>query len=148
MDLGNVAWMMALLLGIVVAAPLGALSFKTVMRVRGTATKRASQQSGINEETFRAFEERLRQAVASAVAKARMPTPSLVPAGSSLVWVQVVVHICEYSATHKDLGSADIRQASEQPPTAREVDLIVERTNELLNGGALEGKANARVTHA
>ena len=34
MDLGRLAWMMAVLLGKVEAAPLGALSFKTVMRMQ------------------------------------------------------------------------------------------------------------------
>ena len=59
-----------------------------------------------------------------------------------MVWVQAVVHICEYSETHADLGSANIRRALEKPPAAREMDLIVDRTKELLTGGATDGRCH------
>ena len=109
MDLGRLAWMMALLLDRVVAAPLGTLSFKTVMHMQGAATKRAWKQMGIDAHTFRPLECRLRDAVAGAATKERLPMPSWAPAESSMVWVQVVVHICEYSQTLVDLGSANIQ---------------------------------------
>ena len=109
MDLGRLAWMMALLLGKVVAAPLGTLSFNTVMHMQGAATKRAWKQRGIDEHTFQLLEWRLRDAVARAATKERLPMPSWTPAKSSMVWVQVAVHICEYSQTLVDLGSANIQ---------------------------------------
>ena len=56
MDLGRLAWMMAVLLGKVLAAPLGASSFKTVMHMRGAASKKAWQQMGINEDTCHSLE--------------------------------------------------------------------------------------------
>ena len=59
-----------------------------------------------------------------------------------MIWVQVVVHICEYSTTHAYLDSANIRRSVERPPIAREVDLIVERTTELLEGGATDGRCH------
>ena len=70
MDLGRLAWMLALLLGKVMAAPLGTLSFKTVMRMKGAATKRAWKQMGIDARTVRSLEWRLRDAVAGAATRA------------------------------------------------------------------------------
>ena len=142
MDLGRVAWMMALLLGKVVAAPLGALSFNTLMHMQGAATKRAWKQMGIDAQTFRSLEWRLRDAVAGAATKERLPMPSWAPSESSMVWVQVAVHICEYSQTLADLGSANIQQVLKTPPAAKEVDLIVERITELMNGGSTDGRCH------
>ena len=122
MDLGRLAWMIAVLLGKVLAASLGAPSFKPVMHMQGAATKKAWQHMGVHEETFQSLEGRLREVVAIAVTRERLPMLSWAPAESSLVWVQVVVHICEYSETHADLGSANHRRALVKPPAAREVD--------------------------
>ena len=68
--------------------------------------------------------------------------PSWAPAESSMVWVQVAVHICEYSQTLADLGSANIQQVLKTPPAAKEVDLIVERITELMNGGSTDGRCH------
>ena len=142
MDLGLLAWMMALLLGKVVAAPLGTLSFNTVMHTQGAGTKRAWNLMGINADTFQLLERRLRDAVAIAATKEQLPMPSWAPAELSMVWVQVAVHICEYSQTLVDLGSANVQRALKKPPDAKEVELIMERTTELMNGGSTDGRCH------
>lgn len=89
--------------------------------------------------SFDAFAKRLEAALHKSPVVAALPHPADVCADAFLTWVQVAVHICEYSQAVAKLGKQRVHAAASYAPSADMVSALVTRSTELKEIGESGG---------